>query len=163
MRVFLNHSLLSKGTAMFDRDARIILPYPNHTHIRLIEQSPQHERNLIVHSVRDLVTTPLTLTEFLRRPYTARSRFLLRAWDADKRAFRQFYVGSSRKFMAPGCLRLVIEDPDSDAPVTVVSRQFEPTVTDRRAAVRLIQAWLQKQPDLVDKLKIRADDMRLHG
>lgn len=144
-----------------DREARIELLYPTNTHVRLIDRVPRTPRQLIVHAVRDLVKEPLTPAEFLRRPYTARSRFLLRAWDENERSFRQFYLGSTDRFRAPGCLRLVIEDPDREPPMKVVSRGFEPTVVDRRVMVRTIAEWLRNQPDLADKLRVQADDMRM--
>lgn len=146
---------------MLEHGSFVELAYPTNTHVELIDHAPEKPRNLMVHSMRDLVKTPLTPIEFLRRPYTARSRWLLRAWDVDHRVFRQFYLGSTRKFRSPGCLRIVLEDPDRDPPRVLLGREYQATVTDRRAMVKKLIRWLHEQPDLESQLKIIAPDMRI--
>ncbi|EMI22171.1 hypothetical protein RMSM_00904 [Rhodopirellula maiorica SM1] len=148
---------------MFEPSQRIELEYPTHTHVRLIERSQYKRRHLVVHRMRDLVTDPLTPAEFLRRPYVARSRWLMTAWDERIDEFRQFYLGSTAQFRAPGCLRIVIEDHNADPPRRLIGRQYEPNVFDRRLMVRMMQKWLREQPDLYEKIRVMADDMRLLG
>ena len=122
---------------MFDPDTKIELPYPSRTSILHIDRAPVITRRVIVRVCRDLVTDPLTWQEFLRRPYVNRSRWLIRAWDVDLRAWRQFYVGTSPRYRSPGVLRLAISDPDEPGPLRWIGQQYEPTVVDRKRMIRV--------------------------
>jgi hypothetical protein len=136
------------------------LLYPTSTLVHLIDRTPRTPRRIVVTGVRDLVKQPITVPEFFARPYLARSRWLVRAWDEDIQSHRQFYLGSSDKFRAPGCLRIALDCEDS--PRLHLSRQFEPTVQDRRKMLALLRRWLSEKPELAGGLRIIADDMRLH-
>lgn len=143
---------------MFDPKDEIELPYPTIRDVHLIDTAAALPRNLVVRRVRDLCRQPLTPAEFMRRPYINRSRWLITAHDADIREFRQFYLGSSPRFRSPGCLRIALE---RDGHRQLIARQFEPTIRDRRVMMRMIQRISDQSPDLVQFLRIIADDMRL--
>ncbi len=64
---------------MFQSGQQIELVYPVNTDIVFIENATRRVRNLYVHRIRDLVAEPLTPAEYLRRPYVARSRWLILA------------------------------------------------------------------------------------
>ncbi|MFG0261003.1 MAG: hypothetical protein ACF788_01235 [Novipirellula sp. JB048] len=155
---------------MFERGREITLAYPQSTHVLRVASAPRRERNLIVHSVRDLVESPLTPSEFLRRPYVARSRWLVKCWDQELQEFRQFYPGSTREFAAPGTLRLALYQPGEARPREFIGHQFEPSVIDRREMVRLVVRWMaDRERDrregldehAATELRIVASDMRL--
>jgi hypothetical protein len=156
---------------MFEKGKEITLFYPKDTHVRWISKAPRKERNLIVHKIRDLVTEPLTPMEFLKRPYTSRSRWLVTGWDVELRMFRQFYPGSTNEFSAPGTLQLALYAPDDVRPRELLSHQFEPSVVDRREMIRIIAKWMNdRQRDQQDgvmhpadapDLRIIASDLRL--
>src|SRR6056297_3439724 len=75
----------------------IELHYPVSTHVRHIHEAPQRLRNFRIRTVRDLLREPLLPHEFLRRPYVARSRWLISVTDLDDKthSFKQIYLGST--------------------------------------------------------------------
>jgi hypothetical protein len=62
---------------MFSPGTEIALVYPTQTHVLQIDNSPRKTQEIYVHRVRDLIEQPLTPNEYLRRPYVARSRWLV--------------------------------------------------------------------------------------
>jgi len=146
--------------AMFESGTYLEISYPVSTHVRHLPEVPRRVRKITVRHARDLVRYPLTVNEFLRRPFVARSRWLISAWDNDIRQFRQFYLGSTDEFFAPGRLRLALYEPDGFVPKQIICREFQPTVVDRRNLIRLVRDWNQADHEgLV--LRILADDFRV--
>lgn len=143
---------------MIEPGQTIELTYPDCT---LIDALPKfRERRLQVHSIRDLVREPLAITEYLRRPMLARSRWLLQCWDIDRRAWRKFYLGSSREHQRPGMLRVGLYRPGETKPVELVSRSFGPTRTERRVLAKVLADW--HHADLGSlRLRVLADDLGL--
>lgn len=143
---------------MIEVGDQLQLRYPVRTHVRFWTESPTQQRDLTIVSVRDLVREPLTAAEFLRRPFVARSRYLIRAREGFD--WRQFYLGSSVEFRSPSTMRLAIFDPDEPKKLKRICREFQPTVEDRAIMVRLIKLW--ESEDHGDfELKIVCDDLRL--
>ncbi len=136
------------------------LTYPANTHVREFENARRQLRKLTIRRIRDLTRDPLTINEFLRRPYTMRSRWLIRAFDHDLKSWRQFYLGSSTEFAAPGQLRIAFYRPDGTSMEKLLGREFNPTVRDRKLMMRLLRRWANKDHgDL--QLRISCDDLRL--
>jgi hypothetical protein len=140
---------------------RIELDYPQDTSVRRVESPRFLPRRLYVTAARDLITNPLTIDEFRRRPFLNRSRWLLRAWDSDVQDWRQFYLGSSAQYYSPGTLQLAIYEPESTRPERLISRLYQPTIDDRRCLVRLIQ-HIEREGAIDSRtLRVIAPDMRL--
>ena len=144
---------------MFDSGQHVELVYPTTTDVLHIHNAPRKVRQLRVHRVRDLLTQPLTVAEFIRRPYVARSRWLILATEQQGKPPKQFYVGSSDNYRAPDVLRLGLYDEDGLA--KLLGRQFESTVADRRALLRLAIREAEKHEGYT--LGIFAGDLRLHA
>lgn len=143
---------------MIEPGQTIELTYPDCT---LIDALPRfQERRLQVHSIRDLVREPLTISEYLRRPMLARSRWLLQAWDLDRRAWRKFYLGSSREHERPGLLRVGLYRPGDTRPVDLIGRPFGPTHLERRVLARILAEWSQADLGKL-QLRVLADDLGL--
>lgn len=139
---------------------QIDLSYPTQTSISHIHAPRFARRRIHVLSARDLVVEPLTIDEFRRRPFLNRSRWLLRAWDSDLKAWRQFYLGSSAEYRSPGTLQLAIYETTVQKIECLISRQFEPTIEDRRELMRVICDVERDGVDL-DVLRVIAPDMRV--
>jgi hypothetical protein len=144
---------------MFDTGQYVELVYPTVTNVLHIHDAPRKLRQLRVHRVRDLLRQPLTVAEFARRPYVARSRWLVLATEQAGKPPKQFYVGSSDNYRAPDVLRLGLYDEEGLA--MLIGRQFEPTLTDRGALLRLAMREADKHDGYT--LGIFAGDLRLHA
>ena len=140
--------------------SKIEIHYPTSTHVRWLGQVPRTRREIEVVRVRDLLSEPLTLDEFLRRPFVHRSRWLALAKDYGLREWRQFYVGSSQEFQAPGTMRLAIYQPGEGKPSQLLGREFLPTVHDRKLMIRLIRRWKSQDHGEL-QLRVCCDDLRL--
>jgi len=70
----------------------------------------------VIQSVRDLVTDPLSVQEFMRRPFLLRSRWLVKAYEPGINQWRQFYWGSTREFNQPGLPRVGLYESGTDSP-----------------------------------------------
>ena len=151
----------------FQPGEQIELVYPTRTHVREIDVCPRVTRRLVVRHVRDLVADPLTIAEFLQRPYTARSRYLVRAWDLDRCDYRQFYAGSSDNHRAPGTLRIAVYLPGESRPHRILTDGFESTVRDRQSLMRSLQKItdeLSRRRFIRDEqIRVVADDLRWVG
>lgn len=165
MEVFSSFNTFFGASIMFDRGSQIELPYPTYTSLFHLESAAIQTRRVIVHRTRDLLEEPLTWQEFIRRPYTARSRWLLRAWDIDLREWRQFYLGTSPRFRAPGSIQLALYDPGAKRPHTWIGRLFEPTVRDRKRLIRLVHRWLENPNSgiTLDELRVVALDLAVRA
>ena len=147
---------------MVEYGEELQIHYPINTDVRFIGKAAFRERRLIVARTRDLVTDPLSIVDFLRRPYIRRSRYLVRAWDCEKRYWRQFYLGSSTEYSAPGHLRLALYREDSTRPDEIVSRGFEPSVLARRDLIRFINRFASSQDkDVIEQMRVVCDDLAL--
>lgn len=138
----------------------LCIDYPKTTDLRIYRSSPLSQRRLIVHSIRDLVRDPLSVDEFLRRPYILRSRYLIRGVDSVTGQYRQFYLGSSEQFRSAGVLRIGLYLPDANRADRLLARGFQPTLKDRAMLATLLREW--QAMDFGDStLRIFADDLRL--
>jgi len=128
----------------FDQGMEVEISYPVSTHVRFWRPDEWRRREIVIHTARDLLTDPLSIAEFLRRPYLLRSRWLVRAFEPAIRQWRQFYWGSTREYSAPGNLRLGLYEPGGKQPSWTFGRAFAPTPEDRRElikAVRQFEKW----------------------
>lgn len=140
----------------------VALTYPISTHCRFWRPWEVCERELVIHRVRDLVSEPLSVEEYLRRPYLLRSRWLVRAYEPRHRRWRQFYLGSSVEFRAPSVLRVGLYEPEAKKPSQVLGRGFEATCEDRNLLTRALKLW--NRHDFGEaKLRVFATDTRLIG
>src|SRR5690606_17645707 len=98
----------------FDRGTEVAINYPLSTHVRFWRPDQYRRREVVIDSVRDLVADPLTVEEFMRRPFLLRSRWLVKAYEPRLRQWRQFYWGSTREFAAPGILRVGLYEPQAN-------------------------------------------------
>lgn len=145
---------------MIDPGEYLEISYPVDTHVRRFDVVPRRRRHITIHRVRDLVSDPLTVEEFLRRPFVRRSRWLAFAKDNELEQWRQFYLGSTEEFASPGNLRLALYEPGGSRPKEILGREFRPTVFDRKLMMRLLRRWNhQDHGDL--QLRICCDDLRL--
>jgi len=145
---------------MIECGEEITISYPISTHVERLHSSDLQRRNIVVCSVRDLVSDPLSVAEFLRRPYLLRSRWLVKAYEPRQRQYRQFYLGSSVEFRAPSVLRIGLYEPGTSRPVELFGRGFEATPKDRRLMIRALESW--QKFDFGDaSLRVFADDLRV--
>ncbi|MEO9594111.1 MAG: hypothetical protein ABJG45_21230, partial [Rhodopirellula bahusiensis] len=99
---------------MFKPDTEIELTYPDST---LVESNTTFRRRYLqIREVRDLIADPITPEEYLRRPLTQRSRYLLTAYDKESKSWRQFYVGSSKEHLTDGRLRIALYEKGGTSP-----------------------------------------------
>jgi len=91
--------------------------------------------------VRDLVTDPLSVQEFMRRPFLLRPRWLVNANKLAINQWRQFYWGSTRLFATQGLLRVGLYEPGTDKPSWLYGRPFQPTSKGRLELMKALQQW----------------------
>jgi len=127
--------------ATFEPGTEVEISYPESTHVLHWRPDRCRRRDIIIHHVRDLVTDPLTVAEFMRRPFLLRSRWLVRALEPQRNQWRQFYLGSTREFALPGLLRVGLFEPQAERPSWLHDRRFGATLSDRRALVELVKHW----------------------
>lgn len=140
----------------------IAITYPRCTHVRLWQPGDEQRREIVIHSIRDLVTDPLSLAEFMRRPWLIRSRHLIKAYEPTTNQWRQFYLGSSREYQSPGILRIGLYEPGAARPVKIYGRPFQATPEDRRILIQTVKDW--SKLDFGDaNLRVFADDLRVCG
>jgi hypothetical protein len=109
--------------------------YPQTTH--LATPTPRWEpRKFQVLGVRDLVQDPLSVAEYLRRPMTRRSRYLIRVLDLDKRRFRSVYQRSMSDWYRETPLRIGIYE--GSTLVDMTNHNWGPTLADRKSLIRFL-------------------------
>ena len=139
---------------------KVELHYPTCTSILRGWPWPRRwrRREILVKQIRDLVRQPLTLTEFLHRPFVYRSRYLIlgNEFGRDK----QFYLGTAREYFTRGQLRLGLYEIGDSAPSRLVSRPFENTPCDRKLLYRAVKHLMHFDFGQLH-LRIFADDMRI--
>ena len=144
---------------MLEIGDRLVLHYPVTTSIHRIERAAKRPREVIIKQLRDLVEEPLTIQEFRRRPLCNRSRWLARCYEIGS-GFRQFYLGSSSEFEAPGHLRIALYDPNHIRPVELIGREYAPSIDDRKLMLRLLSDWESRDFGGLE-LRIIAADLRV--
>ena len=109
--------------------------YPRTTH--LATATPRWEpRKFQVLGVRDLVQDPLTVAEYLRRPMTRRSRYLIRVLDLDKGRYRSVYQRSMSDWYRETPLRVGIYE--GSELVDITNHNWGPTLADRKSLIRFL-------------------------
>jgi hypothetical protein len=124
----------------------------------LLNCSPVWQQRLVsVWSIRDLVTDPLTVEEYLARPLVRRSRYLWQVKDSQNQ-WRSFYQGASLEQFRDSCLRLALYNGSNR--IKLLARPFESTVRDRVLLARVASRWADLDYGGL-QLRITCDDMRL--
>lgn len=144
---------------MLNLNQELVIHYPISTAVNRIGKAPKKPRRIIIRSLRDLVEQPLTIQEFRRRPLCNRSRWLASCYEIGK-GYRQFYLGSSAEFEAPGHLRIALYDPTEMRPFDLVGREYAPDVEDRKRMLRALSAWQDRDFGGLE-LRIIAADLRI--
>jgi hypothetical protein len=130
--------------------------YPRTTHVLHVFSCEYRRRRVRITAVRDLVREPLTIAEFLRRPYVLRSRHLITGIDLDRNRERRFYLGCTREYHAPTELRIARYSDGIPWPEGIYFRPIQPTLHDRKLLARALETWSADQ-----SLRVYADDMRV--
>ena len=127
---------------MFRRYERLILHYPTWNRVNC-KARKYTERQIIVRESRDLLFQPLTPAEYLHRPFVHRGRWLIRGFDVQFRAFRQFYLAGSSEHFQFAPLRVALYNPmlKNAEPIEPISRPFYPTPRERILLARCVARW----------------------
>lgn len=145
---------------MIQPGATVAFSYPVST---LVGVPPEYRRRrLIVQRVRDLWADPITPEEFFRRPFVRRSRWLVWGRDVDRGTMRQFYLGSTREYPAPGLLGVGLYDPDSRQIVRRLPRTFADTRRDRQLLAESLARWCDHDTGRL-RIGVFADDLAVVG
>jgi hypothetical protein len=136
---------------------KIELHYPTRTDV-FADSQLWRLRELIVYRIRDLVREPLTIEEYLSRPFVKRSRYLLIGKELGR--WKQFYLGTTQEFHASGQLRLGLYAPDELKPRHLVSRSFDNTPKDRKELYKAVAEWSKIDFGQLT-LRVFADDLRI--
>lgn len=145
---------------MIDPGAEIVLTYPTNTDVGAA--TVMRVRELQVIGVRDLVADPLTPSEFMRRPRTRRSRWLIAAMDREARQLRRFYLGSSAEYETDGGLRVAVYRPGDRQPFDFVGREFGETIRERAELAKCLDQWCRRRMGRLT-VRIVAADFRAVG
>lgn len=111
-------------------------------------------RRFQVERARDLIAEPLSVKEFLRHPFLARSRWLISGYDVDANQSRTFYIGKA------GLLKLALYEPGSSRPKWSLPRPFGPTSSERTLLIDSLAECAKRGPTNL-LLRIYCDDLRL--
>lgn len=90
-----------------------------------------HWRHFRVAKVRDLYTHPLSVQEFLRRPFQRRCRYLLEVWDIANRRRRHVYPSSMMEYWHDCPLKIGIYPVIGEPPAAILTRQFGASPEER--------------------------------
>lgn len=145
---------------MIEPGAEIVLTYPICTDVEAA--SEMRVRELDVIAVRDLVADPLTPAEFMRRPMTRRSRWLIAARDRQAKQLRRFYLGSSAEYETDGGLRVAVYRPGDRQPFDFVGREFGETARERAELAKCLADWCRRKMGRLS-VRIVAADFRAVG
>lgn len=139
---------------------RIQLHYPSNTIVGRV--SMYQPRHLITRSIRDLASDPLTIEEYFRRPFIARGRWLVRAYDLDQSCTRQFYLANSIEYLSHSPLRIGIYEQGNPRPLEIVSRGFQNTPRDRILLARTLKRFLDfRLESSCVSVRVFADDLNV--
>jgi hypothetical protein len=141
----------------FDPGTEVEICYPESTHVRFWRPDKVRRREIVIQSVRDLVTDPLSVQEFMRRPFLLRSRWLVKAYEPAINQRRQFYWGSTGEFATQGLLRVGLYEPGAGKPSWLHGRPFQPSPEDRRELMKSLTRWA-KHDFGAASLRVFADD-----
>jgi hypothetical protein len=125
------HSHLLLEDSVFKTSELLLLNYPTQT-ILQTDWTYRPRRLEVIH-VRDLIRSPLTPEEFLRRPLIHRGRWLVKARDLDSNQVKQFYLASSKEYYRATGLRMALYWPGetNERYAEVLPRRFAATKRDR--------------------------------
>jgi hypothetical protein len=148
---------LIEGASMFQNGQRLVLSYPT-TSLVTVRDPGWKRRSVMVRSVRDLVSDPLTPWEFLRRPMIHRSRYLLRVIDLRQNQYRQMYLASAREWRRESPLRVGLFD--GGRLVFPTSVEWGWSQNDRRGLAKVLRQWMGEDFGGM-RLGVYADGLRL--
>jgi hypothetical protein len=138
---------------------RIIFHYPETSHLFGRRQAKFRRREIIVRQIRDLVRSPLSVEEFLRRPMIQRGRYLIVGTDVQSGQLRQFYEASFEERLRELPLRVGYYRKFEMKPEFVLEDEFN-TPCERTALARAIARGEMASYEGL-RVGIFADDLRL--
>lgn len=119
-------------------------------------------RSIRIDRVRDLLEDPLSVEEYLRRPFVRRSRWLVAGLDRRLGFRRCFYLGSSRQLWTESGLRVGLYEPGMSRPFWIIGPLFRPTMEDQQALCKSLQVW--KECDMGElQMRIYCDDLKVYS
>jgi hypothetical protein len=128
--------------------------YPFTTHVS-VEFPKWEPRRFEILRVRDLARDPLTVAEFLRRPMTRRSRYLIRVRDLDQQQLRSVYHRSMADWYRETPLRVGIYHKSKVQ--ELLRTNWGPTIADRQRLIRFLRK--HQHTDMGDfRLAVLSDD-----
>lgn len=143
---------------MFEPEQTIEFHYPDNTFVG--RKRGWRLRKVSVRKVRDLLSEPITVNDWYRRPHQLRGRYLITAIDHDNGKLRQFYPNNCKEWWHPALLKLGLYTPFSRKPEVVFKESYGWTVHQRSLMNRAIEDILQTDLGCFE-LKIYCDDLRL--
>jgi hypothetical protein len=109
--------------------------YPYSTHVSI--KTPVWEpRKFKVLAIRDLVLHPLSVSEFLSRPMTRRSRYLVRVRDLDRGVCRSVYHRSMADWHREAPLRVGVYHGDDLQ--ELMATNWGPSIGDRKGLIAFL-------------------------
>ncbi len=131
----------------------------------LLASDPQFShREVYIRGFRDLLTDPLTIDEFLRRPLLRRSRWIIKTADPNlPRKYRQFYIGSCQELWRDTPLRIGWYDPKQPEtrPLAIAPFNFPNTTSQRLELAKSLVRWRDHQDPDGLVLRVFCDDLRI--
>jgi hypothetical protein len=112
--------------------------YPVSTHVATPRLTWEPRRFRVL-GVRDLARDPLSVEEFLQRPMTRRSRFMVKVYDIDRDVFRSVYQRSMLDYFRETPLRVGVFRQSKM--VDLVTTNWGPTIADRLGLVQFLRSF----------------------
>ena len=121
---------------LIDLPSVIHTAYPFTTHVSQMNLTWEPRRFRVL-GVRDLVTDPLTVQEYLARPMTRRSRYLIRVRDLDRGVCRSVYQRSMADWFRETPLRVGVFH--GAKLMELLATNWGPTVADRQGLISFLR------------------------
>ncbi len=136
--------------------------YPVCTHVdaQKLEFRP---RVLRAYKIRDLVTDPLTIREYLARPFIRRGRYLALCKDLRSGELRQFYVASTQEHWRQTPLRFCLFDPAAKKPIEIMPSCYGTSTRDRLILSKTLLNFLDAEFEGDLRIGIYCDDLQVIG
>lgn len=136
--------------------------YPVCTHIA-VDKLEFRQRVIRPYKIRDLVTDPLTIREYLARPFTRRGRYLALCKDIRSGQLRQFYLSSTQEHWRDTPLRFCLFDDAAKKPVEIMPVNYGTTKRDRLILAKTVIEFLDTEFYGNLRIGIFSDDLQVIG
>lgn len=145
---------------MLQLQRNVEINYPICTHI----DAPQLQfrpRSIRPYRIRDLVKNPLTIREYLARPYTRRGRYLALSKDLTTGTLKQFYLSSTEEHWRDTPLRLCLFNDTTGKIDCLMPHLYGSTKRDRLVLSKVVIEFLDTEFEPGFRLGIFADDLQV--